>query len=87
MFFPGHIHLRDRDEISFSKGKLEDVKQLSPSSTLCNPQYAVAHTLCMSSTEDVIVKPKDDADDQLMTQTSLIFILHRGIFDGKITAR
>ncbi|KAF8548107.1 hypothetical protein OG21DRAFT_1607096 [Imleria badia] len=59
----GYITLREGDEIQFGKGP--DSKKLDngPIPILCNLQLAVARVLRMSGAADIILKFKDQADD------------------------
>ncbi|KAF8549517.1 hypothetical protein OG21DRAFT_1525742 [Imleria badia] len=59
----GYITLREGDEIQFGKGP--DGKKLDngPTPILCNLQLAVARVLRMSGAADIILKWKDQADD------------------------
>jgi hypothetical protein len=60
---PGHIRLRDGDEVPFGKGK--DVGHLGgePLPALCNLRYSICRILRMSCAADVIAQLEDDADD------------------------
>ena len=59
-----YFALKDGDKIQFGKGRAHREKLGDgPTPTLCNLQLAVARVLKMSATADIILKWKDNADD------------------------
>jgi len=68
---PGIITLVDGDEIQFGGGL--DSMQLNkgPNSKICNLRLAVARVLKMSGAADIILKWKDEADDDGLSRLQI----------------
>jgi hypothetical protein len=60
---PGFITLTEGDEIRFGGGLEGDQLNKGPIPRLCNLRLAVARVLKMSGAADIILKWKDQADD------------------------
>ncbi|KAF8549527.1 hypothetical protein OG21DRAFT_1488462 [Imleria badia] len=61
---PGYITLKDGEEIQFGIGTDGDLERLKkPIPRLCNLKLAVARVMKMSGAADIILKWKDQADD------------------------
>ena len=68
---PGFIALTEGDEIRFGGGLEGEQLKKGPIPRLCNLRLAVARVLKMSGAADIILKWKDEADDDGISRLQL----------------